>query len=188
MRDRTEQNYRGFHLVGMTMKGVARAVSFLPKGHRRHERTAGTLAEALAQVQADIDAELGALAGDRRTSPWGWRIPSADEYAHALAVIEPSALVAAMLKAHLHAPQRTMTATQIAHAAGAATYSVTNLHYGDFARQVVELLRLPAPEYKPGHVIWTGALAESLDGASDSDHFRWRMFLELAEALRRFNY
>lgn len=160
-------------------------MAFLPKGVKRHEREGARLSEAIAGVEVAIDADLGAMAGERRRSRWGWPIPSADEYAHALHALEPSDLVRRMLSAHMRAPDRTMTATQLAEAAGAASHSVTNLHDGKFGRDLAELLRLPAPEYKPGHPIWTGALAESLDGLPDDPDFRWAMYPDLAEALER---
>jgi predicted HNH restriction endonuclease len=80
-----------------------------------------------------------------------------------------------MLQAHYHAPNHTLTATQMSKALGYSKYTAANLHYGKLGKLVGERLRWqPLPEQtvfvlvtfeKPGHEwhwIMRPALADAL--------------------------
>lgn len=65
---------------------------------------------------------------------------NSDEYAAAFRRIAVAPHYMRMLQAHYHAPQRTLTATQMSKALGYPKYSAANLHYGKLGRLVGEEL------------------------------------------------
>lgn len=126
-------------------------------------------------------------------------IPSADEYREAFTALSPlAANDLKMLKAHLKAPDHLITATQLASAAGYATWSAANLRYGQLARRLAEELDYDPERREDGSPIWTGTLASwALDGDLDAEqglaslvrhadnpHFEWLMRPEVREAVR----
>ncbi len=72
---------------------------------------------------------------------------TAKQYSDAFKRITLSPHHMRMLQAHYHAPDRTVTATQMAKALGYPKYTAANLHYGKLARLVGELIGWqPLPE------------------------------------------
>ena len=72
---------------------------------------------------------------------------TADEYAAAFRGLTLSPHHLRMLQAHYHAPNRTLTATQMSVALGYSGYRVANLHYGRLGSLVGERLAwMPLPE------------------------------------------
>ena len=68
--------------------------------------------------------------------------PSAAQYADALRQLPSfSAIHVQMVRAHFHAPDRTITATQMARALGHERFHIANLFYGRLARMVGEQLK-----------------------------------------------
>lgn len=62
----------------------------------------------------------------------------ADDYATAFRRVMMAPHHMRMLQAHYHAPDRTLTATQMSKALGYPTYAAANLHYGRLGRIVGE--------------------------------------------------
>jgi 5-methylcytosine-specific restriction protein A len=65
---------------------------------------------------------------------------STEEYVGAFQRLNPPAHQVRMLGIHYHAPDRTISATQMSNAMGYATFGGANLHYGKLGRLLGEML------------------------------------------------
>lgn len=105
------------------------------------------------------------------------------EYEKALKSINIPDSYMAMLKAHYSAPNRTITVTELAKAAGYPTFGTANLHYGTLGKNIgSEICFKPTVFRKDKTPIWTFVLAEGVIG-KESKQWEWTMRPELAEAL-----
>jgi len=110
---------------------------------------------------------------------------SPKDYVAALRLVPVAPHQMRMLQAHYHAPNRTLTATQMSKALGYPKYGGANIHYGKLGRLVGEQLGWrPLPELtvfvlvtfdKPGrewHWIMRPAVAKALErlGWVDGEH------------------
>ena len=118
-------------------------------------------------------------------------MPTASEYRDAFtrldAQIGPHHWL--MLKALLAAPDRTLTSTQIAAAAGYSNLASANLHFGAVARMVAEDLDYAPETRADGSPIWTMALATGVDVGvqQEGEHWRWKLRPEVVECLLAMN-
>lgn len=113
--------------------------------------------------------------------------PTTDEALNALNRIwlKLSAGQKAMLLAHHKAPAQRLTATQLAEAAGYASYSAANLQYGLLGAMVFAEMPEELPSRADGTPIMTCAIAAgdaSDDGAEDQ--WVWKMRPHIHEALQ----
>jgi hypothetical protein len=176
-----ERVYRGLKLRAAVRQGRAQAAIFA--GPRRLHLCDGQSVEAaMASAQAYVD-HLFAEAAAARRKPF---VATVDEFVRYFAANPPAEHELAMLEAHASAAERTMTAGELAQAAGWQSYRSANAHYGKLGRRVTEALALPIRDGKADEWAWTNALAEDAGGqvSRDSPLFRWRMHPELADALR----
>lgn len=92
----------------------------------------------------------------------------------------------AMLRAHMNAPERKLTATQLASAASYASYSAANLQYGLLGAMLfAEMPELNIPTRGDGSRIMTCAIASSQDFRDTvDDQWVWQMRPHIAEGLR----
>lgn len=106
--------------------------------------------------------------------------PTADRYVTAFrAVAGLSDCHYQLLRLHYHAPERTVTAKQLAELVGYKSYSVANLQYGRLARLVGEQLDYdPEPER-----LGTLVRFEKRNG-----EWHWLMRPEVAQALERLGW
>lgn len=89
-----------------------------------------------------------------------------------------------MLRAHFHAPDRCITARQLAEAAGYANYGAANLQYGLLAADFWALLPTEIKQRKDGTRIWTLALAEAGNvETAKEEEWVWRLRPYVAEGL-----
>lgn len=90
-----------------------------------------------------------------------------------------------MLRAHLNAPNRCLTSTQLAEAAGYATYSAANLWYGLAGWMLFgELPRLVETDEKSREPTYTFWIAEAPDRQQlPREQWIWQMRPEVARAL-----
>jgi hypothetical protein len=168
--------YRGKRAIGDPLIGAT-----------RDEAVAGAKARILER-----DAEISA-----ERQPDG--SPSAREYAEAfdeIGSLHPN--YQAMLDAHLSAPDRLISSSQLAAAAGYANWSAANLHYGTLARRLAEAMNYNPPTRDDGSPIWTYTLATAagdgdlepeqlfavLERSFDDPHFEWLLRPQVVEALR----
>jgi hypothetical protein len=122
--------------------------------------------------------------------------PSVEAYREAFDVVEMNDAERAMLAAHAAAPYRTLTATQLAAAAGWDNWSAANLHYGKLGYKLATAMRWTPPRRSDGSEIWTMALAtghhdiegEVIDmdqlcaSMEHAGHFEWVLRPQVADA------
>lgn len=93
-----------------------------------------------------------------------------------------------MLQAHYRAPNRVMSASELAKAAGYTNFSAANLQYGNVGKALHAQHPVAVPQRRDGTLVYTCALADGLDEdislMDGSSHWRWRMLPSLAFALR----
>jgi hypothetical protein len=118
-------------------------------------------------------------------------IPTADEFVDAFNRLDekigPHHWL--MLKALYVAPGRTLTATQIASAAGYASYASANEKFGVLAKMLADDLDYRPTRREDGTMRWTSTLATGADPAVEREdgQWQWRMRDEVADALGRLN-
>ena len=89
----------------------------------------------------------------------------------------------AMLKAHYHAEDQTMTATELANAAGYPSYSSANVHYGNVGKYLYEFAPIDIEKYKDGSPIYTFYLAEAATESDIEKDWRWKLRPEVSKAI-----
>jgi len=118
-------------------------------------------------------------------------IPTADQYEAALTTVKMSDKQRQMLGAHYRAHNRTITATQLAKAAGEKEYKTANLMYGTLGRRLGETLKFPFVDLDPesGTKFQSSAIGMGMPAEYSSTHeFELVMHHELAKALNRLNW
>lgn len=111
---------------------------------------------------------------------------SAQEAKRAFLAIEPQLSTGhkAMLRAHVKAAGRALTATQLAEAAGYANYSAANLQYGLLGAMLFGEMPAVLQKRSDGTPIMTSAIASgSAEHQSDEGHWVWTMRPHIAEGL-----
>ncbi len=112
--------------------------------------------------------------------------PSAEEAVKALNRIWPklSSGQKAMLLAHHRAVDQRITATQLAEAAGYASYSAANLQYGLLGAMVFAAMPEELPRRSDGTHIMTCAIARGDEEGGAEDQWVWKMRRHIHEALQ----
>lgn len=88
-----------------------------------------------------------------------------------------------MLRANYYAPERCISATKLAQAAGYESYGTGNIQYGVFAHKIADLMGIE-PDVKVGdETRWTYLLCEAAERSSVDGHFQWRLRPEVAQAM-----
>lgn len=140
--------------------------------------------QAVIAVKERLDAIAGAHRAARRYDERsGFDVPSAEEYAAALAHASLAAAQIAMLKAHAAAGEIGLAAGELAHAAGYTDYSSANVHYGKCGRLLAEVMNVRVPDSElHDNGVPTGVLA--WEGATrPNGEFVWVMYPELRQAV-----
>ena len=88
-----------------------------------------------------------------------------------------------MLKAPYRAPNQTITATELATAAGYKSYSAANLQYGNVGKALYEELPVEIPAREDGSLIYTSALATAGEKTEAEVHWAWKLRPEVAYAI-----
>lgn len=109
------------------------------------------------------------------------RVPKPEEYLSVLRSAKVNEIQRRMLQVHYRAPNRTITAAQMARTLGFGHYNAANLHYGKLGRQVREML---------------GAAADSIDQRlgmlvtfeKRHDEWHWIMRPQVAYALESLGW
>ena len=89
----------------------------------------------------------------------------------------------AMLKAHHRASDQTLTATELAAAAGYSSYSATNLQYGNVGKYLYEALPTELSTRADGSLVYTSALATAGERTGAEEHWRWKLRPQVAFAI-----
>ena len=169
--DRIIEYYRG-HLIVANHTG---ANIFLNK-IKIHFVKGSSKEESFAIATAFIDSKYGLRESDRRAA----HIGTVDDYYEALSVEPPADHEEAMLSAHRKAPDRKMTAKELATSAGWKSFSPANRHYGGLGKRIA--IQLGLKINGDGEQYFTEVLAHF-----DEDTKQWEMHEELALALDRLN-
>jgi hypothetical protein len=180
-QDRVTENYRNFSLVAALRNGKFRGRAF--KAHEPQFDVEGSsVQDALDLLRRQVDEVLEDLVRQRELEP-----VTNPEYLAAFNSIRDrlSDGQRAMLKAHYNAPDRTLTATELATAAGYESYSAANLQYGFVGKWLHEELLCPLPKRDDGTKIYTFALATGLDDGKVEVEWRWVLKPEVATALQQ---
>ena len=178
--------YRGYRIIAAVLKGQHLAQVYVGKTLAVRDRFEGSsLEEAADKARAWIDAQRSQAIQSRRLAQVG----TVEEYVSFFSAHPLAEHHRAMLVAHASAPDRTLTAGELAVAAGWSDFGSANLHYGLLGEQVAHALELELPRRRDESPVATAALAESADPdwKPVDGSFRWRMYDEVAEALHRLN-
>jgi hypothetical protein len=123
--DRILENYRGHKVLSAFHKGKFRGRVW-KHGDLIHEAEGADIDSMLVDLKHFIDESIVSTAEEAGAKPNGVRL---EEGLRANLEALSDGQVA-MLKAHFRAPDQTITATELAKAAGYARYSAANLQYG----------------------------------------------------------
>lgn len=147
------------------------------------------VADFLAErgVQADHTKVFRFIAKSQpRSAPVS--VPSAETYKKALSEIRINDAQLAMLKAHFEAPNRSITYTQLATAAGYNDHAVANRQYGQLGRDVGEAVgfQFADSESRPGEKFYSSSLG--MPNSYTAGDFQLVMHHELAKAIETLNW
>lgn len=181
MKDRMDLNHGRFRVIGGVLNGKARAIAYL--GTRKITESEGAdVEEAVMAVQAALDARERSRASKRR-EPY---IGTVDDYTEAFEQVTLAEHERRMLLAHARAPQQTMTATELAQAAGYDSFTSANAHYGKLAKKIGDAAGLPPrPSDQRDEVTYTFTLASG--EGEPGEHWRWTLHPEVLDALNSLN-
>jgi len=180
--DREELTYGAHKVIAGVLKGQCRAIVYRDETQLKAV-DADTVADAIAAAKDWIDALNRERSKGRRAPHIGTKA----DYIEAFRATPIADHHAAMLRAHANAPERALTAAELAKAAGYASFASANSHYGKLARTIAESIGLsPAVRDGQDHEVWTFALADG-DGEVETASWRWIMHPEVRDALRELN-
>ncbi len=170
--------HRGYVLVSRFNAGEFRGRG--QKGKDRFDVLGSSLEDVVIRLKSQVDARLDEIIAARLSAP------SSTEYVEAVRkiLVGLSDGHIAMLRAHYMAPNRSITATQLAEAAGYKVYGAANLQCGLVGKALFEELPVKLPKRADGTLIYTSALAEAGDRTEAEDHWVWKMRPEVADAIR----
>lgn len=121
--------------------------------------------------------------------PTNTSIPvTAADYQKALSSIAISDQQRAMLKAHYHALNRSITYTELAKAANYADYGAANLQYGQLGRSLGEAIGYEFDEFgaRPGVKFYSSSIG--MPNSYTSGDFQLVMHHELAKAIQSLGW
>lgn len=111
------------------------------------------------------------------------QLPTLDQYVRVLPEVCAGAPLGhlAMFEAHYRAPDRKITATELAAAVPYASYAAANLQYGLFAKELCRLMQFEPPIGNSGNPTFTYVLARSTK-LPNSD-WEWSMHPIVTQAI-----
>ena len=176
--DRIVEKYRGRQLVA-AKNGTATLGAVWKAGTKVFNYTGTNLQDVLAALRSHVDEGLTESV-KTRTEP-----PDGEDYVRAFQAVlkDLSDGHCAMLKAHYRAPNQTITATELATAAGYKSYSAANLQYGNVGKALYEELPVEIPAREDGSLIYTSALATAGEKTEAEVHWAWKLRPEVAYAI-----
>jgi hypothetical protein len=121
-------------------------------------------------------------------------VASAEQFKSALLTLRDKGLPSShfnMLRAQCRAPGTSITATQLAEAAGYESYHAANLQYGTLAFNLAGILGFrPELMHRDGSLCWWTTLSVAGEEAADegAQQFHFVMRPELVQALREMRW
>jgi hypothetical protein len=178
--DRVNEKYRRHIILAAKRDGQFKGRVFKNK-EAIHECDGASIDGIIEELKAFVDESIQQIAESRQAPP------SDDEYLRAFQnMLETlSDGHRAMLKAHYNATDQTITATELAKAAGYATYNSVNLQYGSVGFTLNEELPIKLLCRADGTPIATTALAEPVDPSGPEKHWDWKLRPGVAYAIEK---
>lgn len=176
--ERKVEDYRKYTLISAFFKGEY--IGRVSKGKEQILELKGAgIDEVMGRLKQHVDEIFAKLIAP------GAADPETQQYIDAFKRIvnNLSDGHCAMLKAHYHAPDQTITATELAAAALYRNYGAANLQYGIVGKMLFEELPTNLPTRADGTPIYTYALATAGDSAGPEDHWRWKLRPPVAVAI-----
>lgn len=184
MVERRRVVHKQYMIIAATLKDKRPAAVVWEDTTKLFESEGDTLDDAVAKAKSWIDQQVEDRVAKRSKS----HVATEDEYLLAFRTLKIGRLHQAMLRAHANAPARTMTATELAKAAGYESYETANSQYGTLARRIAEYLDIqPKLSDRREEPVWTSILADGAEEGNEQGHWRWVMHTEVAQALRILN-
>ena len=176
---RTVETYRNFELVAAP-KGRS-VIGAIWRGGLAHKLTGSNTGDVLIQMRTFVDDFYLNRARSRQGPP------EANEYVAAfqkLLLTKRAPSDWGMLKANYHAPERTITTTELARAISFKTFRAVNLRYGLFGEAVYEHVPVELPfDEKREKLVFTFALATGV--RVDKEQWSWTLRPEVAAAMEQ---
>jgi hypothetical protein len=176
--DRILDNYRQHTILSTKHKGKFRGRVWKEKA-LLHETEGSSIENTLGVLKQFVDEKLEGAARAAGSTPDETRVLAG--LREICSQLSDGQL--AMLKAHYHAENQAMTATELANAAGYASYHPANLHYGNIGKSLYELAPIELRTYKDGTPIYTFYLAVALTDAEDEQYWNWKLRPEVSNAI-----
>jgi len=178
VNERIVEDYRRHQIVA-----AAHESTFVGKAWKDGKCVLDVRGESLDEVLIALRIGINRLLESRADSE-----PPADAKAYAAALKKILPVLTdghlAMLKIHYSAPDRCITATELANAAGYANYRAANLQYGSVGKLLWEEIPRRLPIGANGEPIYTFAIAEAGGDTESEDQWVWRMRPEMAAAIQ----
>lgn len=177
--ERIREDYRGYRILSALNEG--RFKGRIWKGNQViHDTEGRDIDDTLARLKRFIDERIEYEARAAGSTPDETRV------LEGLRTILPRlhAGQLAMLKAHYHAENQEITATELADAASYASYSSANVHYGTVGKYLYEIAPIDLPKYKDDSPIYTFYLAEAATDLGNEENWRWKLRPEVSKAIK----
>ena len=174
--------FKHYNIRTFLRGGKASARAYVGDEPTRIVANANSVEECVRVIERQLAAQ-----DETRLAARQGGVPTADEYGDAFAVLGQKVRKHhwKMLLAHFGAPSATVTAAELAEAAGYPRYQAANLHYGALGRMVAEQLAFEPPVEVDGTRNWIATLADGRTNRSDDPaEWRWTLREEVADFLR----
>ena len=171
-------DYRQHTILSAKHKGKFRGRVWKEKA-LLHETEGTSVENTLNVLKQFVDEKLEGAARAAGSTPDEARVLAGLREIHA----QLSDGQLAMLKAHYHAENQAITASELAAAAGYASYHPANLHYGNIGKLLYELAPIKLKTYKDGTPIYTFYLATELTDTEDEQYWNWKLRPEVSNAI-----
>ncbi len=180
MNERSREDYRGTSLIARTYRKTVRGKAWL-NGREIASIEGVSEPDVLASLRALVDAAI-VVEDDASEVPY----PDPETYTRALqaSVERLSETQRAMLRTHYRAARRTVTATELAAAAGYRTWTTAHQQYARIGRTLGQAMLFEPRSRSGGVPAWVLVLADSADADKPDSRRRWRMRDQLADALK----
>jgi hypothetical protein len=177
-KDRVKEDYRQHTILAVLRDGVVRGRIWKDQVIV-HDTEGFDIPDTISRLQKFVDEKIAAEAQIAGSTPDEARVLQGMRAI--LPKLHDGQL--AMLKAHYHAEDQEITATELADAAGYANYSSANLHYGSIGKLLYELAPIELRKYDDGSPVYTYYLADA-SGESDIErNWRWKLRPEISKAI-----
>lgn len=176
MEERIVEMYRSHQLLSTLHAGKFKGRVWKDKA-LLNELEGSSVNDVLDKLKAFVDARFSEEAASRQEAPVELYVDAFRKIMNGLTDGHR-----AMLKAHYLAPNRCVTATQLAEAADYSSYGAANLQYGLVGKMLFEAMPMDIPKRDDGTPIWTFMLAVPGNKDVPEDQWLWQMKPEVAKA------